>query len=75
MERLPRLGAQRRALSFWPLQIGGWTLYGVATALTYIPFRHMREAVDYQIAFLCSTFLASFLLYAFVISSGAGLPR
>jgi hypothetical protein len=55
---------QRRAPSFWPLQIGGWTLYGLATAVSYIPFRHMREAVDYQIAFLCSTFLASFVLYA-----------
>src|SRR5580700_1221915 len=55
---------QRRAPSFWPLQLGGWTLYGLATAVSYIPFRHMREAVDYQIAFLCSTFLASFLLYA-----------
>ena len=35
---------QRRAPSFWPLQIGGWTLYGLATAVSYIPFRHMREA-------------------------------
>ena len=55
---------QRRAPSFWPLQIGGWALYGLATAVSYIPFRHMREAVDYQAAFLCSTFLASFILYA-----------
>src|SRR5580693_3254303 len=39
-------------------------LYGVATAVSYIPFRHMREAVDYQLAFFCSTFLASFVLYA-----------
>jgi LytS/YehU family sensor histidine kinase len=39
-------------------------LYGLATAVSYIPFRHMREAVDYQVAFLCSTFLASFVLYA-----------
>jgi LytS/YehU family sensor histidine kinase len=39
-------------------------LYGLATAVSYIPFRHMREAVDYQLAFLCSTFLASFVLYA-----------
>src|SRR5579863_4701543 len=55
---------QRRAPTFWPLQIGGWALYGLATALSYIPFRHMREAVDYQAAFIGSTFLASFLLYA-----------
>jgi LytS/YehU family sensor histidine kinase len=40
-------------------------LYGLATAVSYIPFRHMREQVDYRIAFLCSTFLASFVLYAF----------
>jgi LytS/YehU family sensor histidine kinase len=55
---------QPRTPSFWPLQIGGWTLYGLATAVSYIPFRHMRESVDYQLAFLCSTFLASFVLYA-----------
>jgi LytS/YehU family sensor histidine kinase len=39
-------------------------LYGLATAVSYIPFRHMREQVDYQLALLCSTFLASFVLYA-----------
>jgi hypothetical protein len=61
---VPQIAFQRRAPSFWPLQIGGWTLYGLATAVSYIPFRHMRESVDYQIAFLCSTFVASFVLYA-----------
>jgi Histidine kinase len=59
-----QIALQRRAPSFWPLQIGGWTLYGLATAVSYIPFRHMREQVDYQLALLCSTFLASFVLYA-----------
>ena len=39
-------------------------LYGLATAVSYIPFRHMREQVDYRVAFLCSTFLASFVMYA-----------
>jgi LytS/YehU family sensor histidine kinase len=39
-------------------------LYGLATAVSYIPFRHMRGQVDYRVAFLCSTFLASFILYA-----------
>jgi two-component system sensor histidine kinase AlgZ len=39
-------------------------LYGLATAVSYIPFRHMREEVYYRIAFLCSTFLSSFVLYA-----------
>jgi LytS/YehU family sensor histidine kinase len=38
-------------------------LYGLATAVSYLPFRHMREAVDYRVSFLCSTFLASFVLY------------
>jgi len=58
------IARQRRAPAFWPLQIGGWTFYGLATAVSYIPIRHMREAVDYQMAFICSTFLASFILYA-----------
>jgi hypothetical protein len=61
---VPQIAFQRRAPSFWPLQIGGWTLYGLATAVSYIPFRHMQEAVDYQLAFLGSTFLASFVLDA-----------
>src|ERR1700685_4646671 len=39
-------------------------LYGLATAISYIPFRHMREEVDYRVALFCSTFLASFVLYA-----------
>lgn len=47
------------------MQTGGWTLYGLATAVSYIPFRFMREQVDYRIAFLCSTFLASFVVYSF----------
>lgn len=64
IEYVHQIDLQRRAPSFWPLQIGGWALYGLATAVSYIPFRHMHEAVDYQAAFLCSTFLASFLLYA-----------
>jgi len=61
---VPQITPQRRTPSFWPLQIGGWTLYGLATALSYIPVRHMREQVDYQVALLCSTFVASFVLYA-----------
>ena len=60
---MPQRLVQRRAPSFWPLQIGGWALYGLATAVSYIPFRHMREEVAYRVAFLCSTFLASFVLY------------
>jgi LytS/YehU family sensor histidine kinase len=37
----------------------------LAEAISYIPFRHMAEDVDYRTAFLGSTFLASFVLYAF----------
>jgi LytS/YehU family sensor histidine kinase len=54
-----------RGPSFWLLQGGGWALYGVATVISYIPFRHMRGEVDYRAALLCSMFLASFILYAF----------
>jgi hypothetical protein len=62
MKVLPS-GVQRRKLSFWPLQIGGWALYGLATTVSYIPFRHMREQVHYRIALFCAAFSASFLLY------------
>jgi LytS/YehU family sensor histidine kinase len=61
---VPQTVLERHAPSFWTLQLGGWTLYGLATALSYIPFRHMREQVDYKAAFLGFTFLASFVLYA-----------
>ena len=61
---MPQLGLQRRAPSFWPLQLGAWTLYDLATAISYIPFRHMRGEVIYKAAFLCTTFLASFVVHA-----------
>jgi LytS/YehU family sensor histidine kinase len=61
---VPRLGLQRRVPSFWPLQIGAWALYGLATAISYIPLRNMRGAVVYKAALLCTTFLASFVVHA-----------
>ena len=60
---MPQLGPQRRVLSFWPLQIGAWTLYGLATAISYIPFRHMRGQVIYQAALLFTMFLATFIVH------------
>jgi hypothetical protein len=54
---------QRRGPRFWLLQIGGWTVYALATAISYIPFRHMRQQVDYRIAFIATTFLASFAVH------------
>ena len=44
--------------------MGAWTLYTLATAISYIPFRHMRGQVIYKAAFLCTTFLASFIVHA-----------
>jgi LytS/YehU family sensor histidine kinase len=61
---VPKLGLQRRVPSFWPLQIGAWTLYGLATAISYIPFRHMRGQVIYKAALLSTTFLATFVVRA-----------
>jgi len=49
--------------NFWVLQFGGWTIYGLATAISYIPFRHMREEVAYRMALFCTTFLASFVVW------------
>jgi two-component system, LytTR family, sensor kinase len=61
---VPQPALQRRIPSFWPLQIGAWTLYGLATAISYIPFRHMLGQVVYKAALLCTTFLASFVVHA-----------
>jgi Histidine kinase len=57
------LALQRRKPNFWLLQIGGWTIYGLATAISYIPFRHVREEVDYRLAFFFTTFFASFIIH------------
>ena len=64
MNLVSKTDAQRQALTFWRLQIGGWFLYGLAIAVSYIPFRHMRDQVHYRVALLGATFLASFILYA-----------
>jgi two-component sensor histidine kinase len=64
MNPVSKIDAQRRILTFWRLQIGGWVLYGLAIAVSYIPFRHMRDQVHYRIALLGATFLASFVLYS-----------
>jgi Histidine kinase len=63
-EPVPQPALQRRVPSFWPLQIGAWTLYGLATAISYIPFRHMLGQVVYKAALLCTTLLASFVVHA-----------
>jgi hypothetical protein len=54
--------SEHRLVSFWPLQMGGWLLYGSTTAVSYIPFWDMRNALIYRAAILCSAFLASFIL-------------
>jgi Histidine kinase len=54
---------ERRLLSFWPLQIGGWLLYAVAIAAASIPFRHSRDFVAYRTAFLLAGFAESFAMY------------
>jgi two-component system, LytTR family, sensor kinase len=59
-----QLGLQCRVPSFWPLQIRAWTLYGLVTAISYIPFRHMREQLVYKAAFLCTGFLTNFVVHA-----------
>jgi LytS/YehU family sensor histidine kinase len=39
-------------------------LYGLATAISYIPFRHMRGQVIYQAALLFTMFLATFIVHS-----------
>jgi len=56
--------AKRHMASFWPLQIGGWGLYGIAIAASSIPFRHLQDYVVYRSTFLLSGFLESFVMYA-----------
>jgi hypothetical protein len=56
--------SQRRVLSFWPLQIGGWLLYGLASAAGSIPFLREHDYVAYRTMFVLSGFVTSFIMYA-----------
>ncbi|GLQ89083.1 sensor histidine kinase [Dyella flagellata] len=60
---MPTHAIPRRFVSFWPLQIGGWTLYTLATAITFGPYSHTGAEVLGIVAELGSCFFASFLLY------------
>ena len=50
-------------LTFWPLQMGGWFVFAVASATSNLPLRHDRGLVAFRAAFILSTFLASFITY------------
>lgn len=60
-------------LAFWPLQIGGWFVFAVASATSNLPLRHDRGLVAFRAAFVLSTFLASFITYG--ICRGVRLKR
>lgn len=60
---MPTPDMPRRLATFWPLQIGGWALYALTTAITLAPYSHTGAEVFAVIAELGSSFLASFLLY------------
>lgn len=50
-------------LSFWPLQIGGWLLYTIASATSNLPLRHEKGLIAFRTGFIVSAFLASFVMY------------
>jgi Histidine kinase len=56
--------SKRMKLSFWPLQLSGWCIYAVNSALTAIPVLHAHDYIAYRSVFLSSAFLASFAMYA-----------
>lgn len=60
---MPTPDTPRRLASFWPLQIGGWAVYALATAIALVPYSHTGTEVFAVMAGLGSSFLASFLLY------------
>ena len=60
---MPTPEIARRFVSFWPLQIGGWALYALATAITLAPYSHTGAEVLGIVAELGSSFIASFFLY------------
>ena len=56
--------SQRRLVSFWPLQLGGWSLYGIASLAGSIPFLRQHDYVAYRTMFVLSGFVTSFAMYA-----------
>lgn len=60
---MPTPDTPKRLASFWPLQIGGWVLYALTTAITLAPYSHTGAEVFAVMAELGSSFLASFPLY------------
>ena len=50
-------------LSFWPLQLGGWLVFAIASATSNLPLRHDRGLVAFRSAFILSTFVSSFITY------------
>jgi len=54
----------RNKPSFWVIQLGCWTAYGLAVVVTSVPLRHERDYVAFRIAYVVSGFVGSFLIYA-----------
>jgi Histidine kinase len=50
--------------SFWFIQLGGWTAYGLAVVVISVPLRHERDYIAFRSAYVVSGFLGSFLIYA-----------
>jgi len=58
-----KLSSSRLPISFWPLQLLGWLGYGIVTAISYLPFRHMRDQIVFRAVFFTCSFVASFALH------------
>ncbi len=48
--------------NFWVLQLAGWTVYAGGVLIGLLPRLRYRDAVAYELSFLVSVFVASFLL-------------
>ena len=59
----PPSGLSRRLVSFWPLQIGGWTLYALAIAVNLIPIGRITVDVIAVMAEIAWSFVASFAMH------------
>lgn len=65
MKIVQPLRFERRILSFWPLQLGGWIGYAAANLAALIPSRHAQDYVAYRSMYLTVGFLGSFAMYPF----------
>lgn len=63
IEGVSARSASDRLLSFWYLQLIGWTLYAAARVVAFLPYRHMPGEFAYQVTLAGACAVSSLILH------------